>query len=401
VETSPALAARRGAGGRPALARRPATRHRHGVTTPLHQLPARAGRAPVLAALTLLGALAAGCVPTPSAGSAPASAAAGSLLVLNKAAASASILDVRTGATLATLPTGEGPHEVAVSPDGRLAVVTNYGAPQQPGSTLTLLDLAARRPLATIDVAPLRRPHGVAWLPDGRRVAVTFETDSLVALVDVIERRVVARVRTNQGGSHMLALSRDGARAYVANIGSGTVSMLDLEGRYLQRTTATGAGAEGIALSPEGARLWVTNRAANTVTVLDAETLTPVDTLRSADFPIRVAFTPNGRLALVTNARSGTLRLFDAARGDSVATIALPVDSTRTRGTMLGTEFGRGTGVPIGVLVGGDGRTAYVANANADLVTVVDLAARRVTGYLTTGREPDGLAWVPAARPTP
>ena len=376
------------------------------VTDIHHRVPCIPGRARrVRARRGALGALlgaslaAAACAPSSSssAGEAPAAPdAGGALLVLNKAAASAAILDPRSGAVLATMPTGEGPHEVAVSPDGRLAVVTNYGQPQRPGSTLTLLDLAARRPLATIDVAPLQRPHGVGWLPDGRRVAVTSETDSLVALVDVIERRVVARVRTGQGGSHMLALSRDGARAYVANIGSGSVSMLDLEGRYLLRTTPTGAGAEGIALTPDGAELWVTNRAANTVTVLDAETLTPLDTLASADFPIRVTFTPGGRMALVTNARSGTLRLFDAVRRDTVATIAMPVDSTKTRGTMLGTEFGRGTGVPIGVLVGGDGRTAYVANANADLVTMVDLVTRRVTGWLPTGREPDGLAWVPA-----
>ena len=318
----------------------------------------------------------------------------GLLLVLNKAAASASLVDPRTGATVATMPTGEGPHEVAVSPNGRVAVVTDYGA-ETPGSTLTVLDLAGRARAGTIDLAPHTRPHGVAWLPDGRHVAVTIETDSLVAIVDVAAGVVTGRIRTNAAASHMLALSPDGTRAYVANIVSGSVSMLDLEGRYLLRTVPTGAGAEGIAVSPDGAQLWVTNRGANTVSVLDAQTLAPLDTLPSADFPIRVAFTPGGALALVTNARSGTLRLFHAPTRLEMATLTMPVDSTRVRETMLGPEFGRGTGVPIGVLVSPDGRTAFVANANADLVTVVDLERRLVTGYLPTGREPDGLAWVP------
>lgn len=331
--------------------------------------------------------------PTPDGGGATGDAAGGALLVLNKAAASASLINPASGATIATMTTGEGPHEVAVSPDGRRAVVSNYGA-QTPGSTLTVLDLAARRPAATIDLAPLRRPHGVAWLPDGRHVVVTIETDSLVAIVDVDAATVVARIPTGQAVSHMVRVSPDGARAYVANIGSGSVSMLDLGGRYVVRTTPTGAGAEGIALTPDGAELWVANRAANTVTVLDAETLTPRDTLASADFPIRVAFTPDGTMALVTNARSGELRLFDALSFDELETIAMPVDSAQARGTMLGAEFGRGTGAPIGVLVRPDGRVAYVANANADLVTVVDLEERRVTGYLKTGREPDGLGWV-------
>ncbi len=348
--------------------------------------------APLLALLVACAPPAA--TPTPGEGAPAADAAAGALLVLNKAAASASLIDPGSGATIATMPTGEGPHEVAVAPDGRRAVVTNYGTPQAPGSTLTVLDLAARRPAATIDLAPLRRPHGVAWLPDGRHVAVTIETDSLVAIVDVDAGTVAARIPTGQALSHMLTISPDGERAYVANIGSGSVTMLDLAGRYAVRSTSTGAGAEGIALTPDGAELWVANRAANTVTVLDAETLTPRDTIPSARFPIRVAFTPDGELALVTNAQSGELRIFDAASLEPVATIAMPLDSARARGTMLGMEFGRGGGVPIGVLVRPDGRVAYVANANADVVTVVDLGERRVTGYLATGREPDGLGWV-------
>ena len=202
------------------------------------------------------------------------------LVVLNKGAASASLVDPADGTTVATLPTGDGPHEIAVSPDGRRAIVTNYGG-ERPGSSLTVLHLAGRVAGRTIDLAPLRRPHGVAWLPDGRHVVVTIETDSLVAIVDVDSGAVVGRIPTRQGGSHMVALSPDGAFAYVANIGSGSVSMLDVAGRYLVRTAATGAGAEGIAVSPNGAELWVTNRAANTVSVLDAATLAPLDTLAS------------------------------------------------------------------------------------------------------------------------
>lgn len=348
---------------------------------------------------SLLAALA--CAPAAPSSAAGPVGADPLLVVLNKGAASASFVDPRTGATVATVPTGDGPHEIAVSPTGTRAVVTNYGG-ATPGSTLTVLDLATRRVLRTVDLAPLTRPHGVAWLPDGRHVVVTLEADSLVAVVDVDgaagAAAVVARIPTRQAGSHLLALSRDGAFAYVANIGDGSVTMLDVAGGYVVRTVRTGAGAEGIAVAPDGA-LWVTNRGANTISVLDAETLAPLDTLASADFPIRVAFTPDGGVALVTNARSGTLRLFDALERDTVATVVLPIDSTRTRGTMLGAEFGRGTGVPIGVLASPDGRRAYVANANADLVTVVDLRSRRVVGYLPTGREPDGLAWAPRVVP--
>ncbi|HEY0970142.1 MAG TPA: YncE family protein [Gemmatimonadales bacterium] len=346
------------------------------------------------AAVTAIVVLGAACAHSGGVREEPA-AAGGMLVVLNKGAASASLIDPRSGETVATIPTGAGPHEVAVAPGGKLAVVTDYGA-DTPGSTLTVIDLDARTVARTIDLSPLRRPHGVAWLPDTQRVVVTAEADSALAVVNVRTGRVEGTVATGQGVSHMVALSPDGSRAYVANIGSGSVSMIDVAGRFLVRTTPTGAGAEGIAVTPDGAELWVTNRAANTVTVLDAETLAPRDTLASANFPIRVTFTPDGELALVTNARSGELRIFDRWTRDTVATIPMRSDTTAARGTILGASLGEtpGTGVPIGVLVSPDSRTAYVANANVDAVTVVDLVELRVTGYLKTGREPDGLGWI-------
>src|SRR5438270_5986590 len=89
------------------------------------------------------------------------------LIVLNKAQATASIISLADGRTIATMPVGDGPHEVAVSPDGSLAVAANYGG-RTPGNSLTVLDLRARRPLRTIDLGTYQRPHGIAWMPDGK-----------------------------------------------------------------------------------------------------------------------------------------------------------------------------------------------------------------------------------------
>src|SRR3954465_7131045 len=96
------------------------------------------------------------------------------LVVLNKAQASASIISLADGSTIATMPVGDGPHEIAISPDGHLAVAANYGG-RTPGSSLTVLDLRARRPVRTIDLSMYTRPHGIAWMPDGKRVVVTSE----------------------------------------------------------------------------------------------------------------------------------------------------------------------------------------------------------------------------------
>jgi YVTN family beta-propeller protein len=329
------------------------------------------------------------------AGAQPAPAAAGTLIVLNKAEGTASLIDLATGGVAVTLPTGQGPHEVAVSPDGRWAVVSNYGG-ETPGSTLTVLDLHERRVARTVDLAPARRPHGVSWLRGGAgRVAVTAEVDSAVLVVDVERGRVLRQIRTGQGVSHMVASAPDGAHGFVANIGSGSVTRVGYASGDTT-TTSTGAGSEGIDVTPDGREVWVTNRAANTVSVVDARTMRALATLPSAAFPIRVKITPDGRRALVTNARSSELRVFDVSRRTPVATLRFPLDSGEARGTLLGEQFA-GSAVPIGVLVAPDGSRAFVATAATDQIAEVDLATLKITRYLRAGREPDGLGFAPNA----
>ncbi|MFO7767754.1 MAG: cytochrome D1 domain-containing protein [bacterium] len=184
----------------------------------------------------------------------------------------------------------------------------------------------------------------------------------------------------------------DGRLAFVANIGSGSVTVIDLERREVIRSIPTGAGAEGVAVTPDGSEVWITNRSANTVTVLDAASLEVLATIPSTDFPIRVVFTPDGKRALVTNARSGQLRIFETATRRETAVISLELGGTTMEGRIFQFE---GSAVPIGILVTPDSRIAYIAASNADLVVEIDQQDHEVKRLFPTGLEPDGMALVP------
>jgi YVTN family beta-propeller protein len=323
----------------------------------------------------------------------PVSAQQGTLVVLNKAEATATLIDLASGRAVATLPTGDGPHEVAVSPDGRWAVASNYGG-ATPGHTLTVLDLARRAVARTVDLGAHTRPHGMAWTGDGRRLLVTSETGRSLVVLNAATWTVASAIATDSLPTHMLAVSPDGRRGYAASIQAGKVVMLDLERGVALGTSAAAAGSEGIAVSPDGREVWVACRAANVVAVLDAATLRLEDTLPSAAFPIRVRFTPDGRRVLVTNARSGDVRIFDARSRRAIATVAIPYDSARAVTTMLGTQF-RGSALPIGVLASPDGRRVYVAASAMAEVLEVDAGSWTIVRRFSTGREPDGLGFSP------
>jgi YVTN family beta-propeller protein len=321
-------------------------------------------------------------------------APSGTLIVLNKSDGTALLIDLPGGGVAASVPTGEGPHEVAVSPDGRWAVISNYGTAGAPGHTLTLVDVPRGAVARTVDLAPHTRPHGLAWTPDGRWVLVTAETERAVLEVETAGWSVRRAIPTGQQTSHMVAVAPDGRRAYVGNIGGGAVSMLDLREGRLLRVTQTGAGTEGIAVRPGGGEVWAVNRGANSISVLDPRTLDTLATLPCADFPIRVRFTPDGRLALVTTARSGELHLFDASARRSLGAVRFPLDTARAAPTLLGDQFANSV-VPVGVLPLPGNTLAWVALSAMGEVVEVDLATRSVVRRIAVGREPDGLGFSP------
>ncbi len=319
---------------------------------------------------------------------------ADTLVVANKSEATVSLVDLESGEVKATLPTGVGPHEVAVSPAGEIAVVTDYGA-RQPGSTLTVVNVPRAEVLRTIDLGEHRRPHGIVFLGDDR-VLVTVEDNQAVIEVDVTQGEVVRTVKTGQEVSHMVAVPSSGERAYVANIGSGTMTALDLATGKKLGDVATGEGAEGVAVTPDGSQVWVTNRAADTVSWVDPKTLEVVETFESDGFPIRAEVTPDGRRVLVTNARAGDLTVIDTKdRSLRRVPLELPEEAKpNTEDRLFGDRFGDST-VPIGIEVAPSGDRAFIAHANADVIQVLDLETWKTVGVLDAGAEPDGMGYSP------
>jgi DNA-binding beta-propeller fold protein YncE len=305
----------------------------------------------------------------------------------------ATLLDARTGATLATLPTGRGPHEVAVSHDGRWALVSNYGPRGEPGSTITVVDVGARTVARTIDLGDVRRPHGMRFLPGDTAFLVTSETSGAVVLVDFRDGRVRRALPSGGRATHMLGVSADGRRAVTANIADATISVLDLRdggAPPAPRTIAVARQPEGIALAPDGATAWVGSNQDGVVLVVDVDRGAVVDTVRGFGVPYRIALSADGRTAVVTDPARGEVRVFDAATRSPRFTVTFPRDS------LVATAEVPGSPSPEGVALSPDGRWAFVTLQGRDRVAAVDLTSGRVAWYGATGAWSDGVGYAPA-----
>lgn len=313
------------------------------------------------------------------------------LVVVNKSDDNVSILDAKTGSVRATVAVGKGPHEVEILADGKTAAVSDYGRAGSPGRTVTLVDLDRAVAAGTIELGEGTKPHGLEALPDGR-LLVTAEGTKELLVVDPRSRRVTARIPTGRQISHMVSAAPDGRRAFVASIGSGTLSAVDLGGAKIWKDVATGAGAEGIDVTPDGREVWVTNREAHTVSVVDAKTLEVRATVPAGKVPIRVKITPDGRRALVSCAETGDVAVIDVPTRRELKRVRMDREAVPgSEDRVFSTTFGKSP-VPVGLLIAPDGKSAWVASTNADVVSVIDLEKLVVVRRLKAGREPDGLA---------
>lgn len=318
----------------------------------------------------------------------------GTLVVANKSGNNISFIDRSTGKILKTLPTGEEPHEVEISYNGKFAVVSNYGDREEPGNTLSVYDVKQAKLLKTIDLGENTRPHGLKWLKGTNKLLVTTEGTDRLLLVDVDTGTIEREMVTGQPVSHMVAATPNGKYAFVSSIRTGDVTVFELKTGEMITQIHSGDGAEGIAVSPNGKELWVTNRGENTLSVFDVSTFDLLNKVPCGEFPIRAKFSPSGKHFVVSNARSGEIAVFDTREKKMLNKIKLtpPVPEDKDPERYF-SEF-EGTSVPIGLVVPDD-NTVYVANTRSDAISVFDLSAQKVKEHFMAGKEPDGIGYSP------
>jgi YVTN family beta-propeller protein len=312
----------------------------------------------------------------------------GSLLVVNKNENNLSLIDLDKNQESMRLPTGTQPHEVAVSPSGKWAAVSNYGG-QLPNRSLTIFDLAQKKVTKTIFLGNYQRPHGIEFIND-KELIVTSEAAQALVKVNVENDSVTLVAKTNQGGSHMVAYCRADGKAYIANVFNGSVSVIDVTKGSLLHTIQLKKGVEGIDVSPDGKELWVANRDENNVVVVETVNYQTLATLPSGELAIRVKFLPNGRQVLVSNGHSGTLSVFDVATRKLIKDVPffnlhLGVDKIAAE------QDPQNPPVPMGIATHPSGSHVYVACIVYNLVAVVETKTWTVTHAIKTGQLPDGL----------
>src|SRR3954464_4365708 len=298
-------------------------------------------------------------------------APAQTLLVLNKEGTLA-IVDPASKKVLGTVRTGEQPHEVEASADGKLAFVSNYGG----GNSLSIIDLAGRKELHRVDLTPMTRPHGLSAV--GNKVYFTAEANKVIGRYDADTNKVDLVLGTGQNSTHMVLSLPDESRIFTSNIGSNSITIIERAGvgNWNETVVPVGQGPEGFDLSPDGKQLWAANSRDGSVSVIDVATKKVVNTFNvQTKRSNRLKFTPDGKLVLISDLDAGELVVLDHA----------------TRKDLKRIKVGAGLA---GILVTPDSSKAYCAATGDNNVGVIDLKTLELVDRIKTGTGPDGMAWI-------
>jgi len=302
------------------------------------------------------------------------------LLVDQKGDRSLAIVDPVAGKVVADVAeNGTTGHEVAASPDGRLAFVPIYGnsgvgKPGTDGTNIVVIDVASHKVVGEIELGYGARPHCAVFGPTDGLLYVTTEMDDSVTIIDPKTLKIIDAIPTGEPESHMLALSHDGLRGYTANVGPGTVSVLDVKARKTLKVIPVSGNVQRIAISNDDRWVFTADETAPRLAVIDTAANAVAKWVKLDGLGYGSAPTPDGRFLLIAIPDANAVDVIDLKTMAVVEKVAVGKD-------------------PQEVLVRPDGKAAYVSCIGSNQVAEIDVATWKVSRTIATGNGTDGLGW--------
>jgi len=307
-------------------------------------------------------------------------ASSGLLVVANKADHTLGIVDPVSGKQLAAVPEGGVTgHEVIVSPEGKTAYVPIYGdsgvgKPGTNGSNMVAIDIPSRTVVGNLNFAHGVRPHCPVFGPRNGLLYVTTELDQTVTIIDPLSLKIINTVPTGQDESHMLAISHDGKRGYTANVGPGTVSVLDLDTRKTIAIIPISKQTQRISVSPDDSMVFTSDQTKPQLAVIDTATNKVKNWVELPGPGYGSSVARSGEWLVIAIQKTKQVAVVNLRTMKVDHTIDVPA-------------------VPQETLLGPGDKVAYVSCDSSSQVAAIDTSTWKVIKLIDVGKGADGLAW--------
>lgn len=310
----------------------------------------------------------------------------GKLYVISKVSEDIQVIDLFTGKEIAEIPIDILSHEMVTTADENSVVCTNYDS--KDGNALTVINTKNNKFEKTIALDNNIKVNGIAATPKAYEVAVIDYANNTLLVINSKTNSIERKISTKQKKSHLLVFHPKKWIAYVTNIDSGSISVIDINQNKVIKIIPCGIGRKGLDITPDGSEIWVTNTKESSIRVINTSTYEIVNTLKTGAEPLKLKFSIDGKYCLVVNATDGAIAVYNQESKKKIKDIVLNGKSTLLEKILYHTPR------PVNIVMHPNGLYAFVANSNANKIEVIDMKTFTVVSTIGTGNVPDGMALV-------
>ncbi len=249
------------------------------------------------------------------------------------------------------------------------------------GNSISVVDGEKLELVETIPVG--NRPRGIALSPDGRHLYICASDDSTIQVLDTQARKVIHNLPSGPD-PELLVVSPDGSTIYVANEDDNMVTVVDVATRSMVSEIPVGVEPEGMAVSHDGKWVVNTSETTNMAHFIDVDTHEITDNVLVDQRPRFAEFTSDDAELWVTSEIGGTVSVIDNAAREVKHKVKFEIPGVPTEAIQ-----------PVGVRIKKDRSLAFVALGPANRVAAIDAKTYEVKKYLLVGQRVWQLGFSP------
>lgn len=312
----------------------------------------------------------------------------GKLYIVNKLSRDIQVFDLHKGQEIAEIPIDMQAHEVISTHDENSLIVTDYGDRTSKGNIIKIISTKTNAVDKVIAIKGSMNANGLVSINQTDKIGLVDYVSNNLSILNIETECIEKQISTGQKKSHLAVLHPSQPIAYITNMQSNSVSVIDLETNKVVKVIPCGLTTESIAITPDGTEVWVTNKNGNSITVIDTVANEVIDTLPTGNEPLKIKFSIDGKFCLVANADDGNISVYDRYSKNQIKTIIIPGKNTLVERILYHTPR------PVNILMHPNGLYAFIANSNASKIEVIDMTSFEIVSTISTGKIPDALAFI-------
>jgi YVTN family beta-propeller protein len=313
----------------------------------------------------------------------------GKLYIINKKSEDVTVFDLHSGKELATVAINIESHGAAKVVGQDKIAIANYNTTKDRDISICILNTKTNTVEKTIafkeDALGL---DGVIALPQSNRIAVMSSISNTFLTVDMKSETIDNKIPTLQKKSHHIALHPSQPIAYITNIESGSISVINYATSQIMETISCGKGTQSLDITADGSEIWVTNSNENTIGIIDPKKNKLIQKIKTGNEPMGLKFSVDGRYCLVTNLKDGYISVFNRLSKKEIKKIPIHGKSSVLERTLYHTPR------PVNIIMHPNGLYAFIANSNANKIEIIDMKTFTIVSTIGTGNVPDSMIFV-------